>query len=479
MKEWLAKPLPEPDPSELAHGEKIRILIWRGAAVLLGALFMSWPALYNRYPILYPDSMTYIQDGSPLARALFLHKFSPYYGMRSFIYSLGILPFHWNISPWPIVALQAVITAYVIWLVVRSILPRRTIQCYLILVALLAGFSSMSWFASLIMPDILGAVLYLSIYLLVFVWEGLSRSERVTLGIVSWWAVASHATHLMLAIGLCACLALVGLLWRQTMRGRWKGIAVAVIAILLAAGAQAALNTYLYGQPSLNGDRPPFLMARIIADGPGRWYLEQHCPQANFAICDFVHNLPDDSDAFIWAEDGVWENADDDVRKQLVQEELPFVLATLRAYPQAQVLRSAKNFKDQLRAIGLYDLGASAYVLIEFDKTVRGGRERYLRGRQARNVLPLGFFSRLQSRVVFASLVVMGAFTVLLWRRRPIRLVGLGAVIISMVLANAFVTGAMSTVEDRYESRVIWLLPLMAGLLAMEWLEHRVKTVKR
>jgi hypothetical protein len=37
----------------------------------------------------------------------------------------------------------------------------------------------------------------------------------------------------------------------------------------------------------------------------------------------------------------------------------------------------------------------------------------------------------------------------------------------------------MSTVEDRYESRVIWLLPLMAGLLAMEWLEHRVNTVTR
>jgi hypothetical protein len=102
-----------------------------------------------------------------------------------------------------------------------------------------------------------------------------------------------------------------------------------------------------------------------------------------------------------------------------------------------------------------------------------------LQGRQARNVLPLGFFSRLQARVVFASLVVMSAFTVLLWRRRPIRLVWLGAVIISMVLANAFVTGAMSTVEDRYESRVIWLLPLMAGLLAMEWLENRVKTVTR
>ena len=129
---------------------------------------MTWPALFNRYPLLYPDSMTYLGDGRSIARALFLHKFSDYYGMRSFIYSLGILPWHWNVTPWPIVALQALLTAYVIWLVVRSILSRRTVSSYLVLVVLLSLLTSLSWFVSLIMPDILGPVLYLCIYLLVF-----------------------------------------------------------------------------------------------------------------------------------------------------------------------------------------------------------------------------------------------------------------------------------------------------------------------
>jgi len=45
--------------------------------------------------------MTYLSDGRVVARALFLHQLSKYYGVRSFFYSLVILPFHWNICPWP------------------------------------------------------------------------------------------------------------------------------------------------------------------------------------------------------------------------------------------------------------------------------------------------------------------------------------------------------------------------------------------
>jgi hypothetical protein len=40
-------------------------------AVLGGALLLTWPAAYNRYPLLYPDSMGYLKNGRLVARALF------------------------------------------------------------------------------------------------------------------------------------------------------------------------------------------------------------------------------------------------------------------------------------------------------------------------------------------------------------------------------------------------------------------------
>ena len=42
------------------------------------------------------------------------------------------------------------------------------------------------------------------------------------------------------------------------------------------------------------------------------------------------------------------------------------------------------------------------------------------------------------------------------------------------VIANAFLTGVLSNIEDRYQSRVIWLVPLLGALILMDWIaEHR------
>ncbi len=271
---------------------------------------MMWPAFFNRYPLLYPDSMTYLANGSPVARAVFLHQLSDYYGMRSFIYSLGILLFHWNATLWPIVALQAMLTACVIWLVVRSLLPQLTVFWYLSLMMLLSLLTSASWFASLIMPDILGPLLYLCIYLLVFARDTLSRPERIAVAVIACWAVASHATHLMLGAGICLLLAALWAIFRKGfMSGRLKALGEIAAIVMLAAIAQLALNFYLYGKPSLNGERPPFLTARLIADGPGRWYLEQHCGETKFAGCGHLRELRADSDQFLWADDGVWKTS--------------------------------------------------------------------------------------------------------------------------------------------------------------------------
>ncbi|MGA1983924.1 MAG: hypothetical protein ABSG84_15840 [Acidobacteriaceae bacterium] len=462
--------------------------IGRGLVVVAGALLMLWPAVVNGYPLLYPDSMSYLGDGRPLARILFLHAPKGYGAMRSEFYSLGIFPFHWNVTAWPIVVLQAVLTSYVLWLVVRSFAAhssgarafdsrRATVQ-FVLLVALLSLTTSLAWYVCFIMPDILGPLLYLAVYLLVFAHETLSTREKCAVAVIAAWAMAAHSTHLMLAIGLWVLLDLLFVLRWPPLRERGRAIGSVVGIILVVAAGQMALHGYLYGKATLLGNRMPYTMARFVADGPGRWYLQAHCGTLDWAICARVHDLPngalpDNDDDFLWADGGVWAGATPEQQEQMLREEWPLVLATARAYPGAQVRVSLNNFGTELTNFGLWDFTPNPWMGSEIDKVLPGALPTYLRTREAQSRLPTDFFTAVQQWVVLASALAIVVCVPLLWRRRRWRVLGLVTVLVPAVIANAFLTAVFSEVDSRYQSRVVWLIPLLAGLIMLDLLEQR------
>jgi hypothetical protein len=228
-----------------------------------------------------------------------------------------------------------------------------------------------------------------------------------------------------------------------------------------------ALYGYLNGKVTLNGDRPPFLMARIIGDGPGRWYLEENCAHLDWAICKSVGNLPENSDVFLWSEGSVWQSCKDDECDELVREEMPLVLATLRAYPRQEFELALGNAWEQLSEFGVRDFDATDWIPAEMSHALPTERASYERSRQSHNGLPLKFVSDVQFWVVILALAVIAGCALLLRGRLPPLLVELTAAMIFMVLTNAVVTGALSMPDDRYEARVIWMVPLIAVLCVM------------
>jgi hypothetical protein len=502
---------------ELAQNGKGMFCAWRGGAVFLGALLLAWPAFLNGFPLLYPDSMTYLSDGRVVARALFLHQLSGYYGVRSFFYSLGILPFHWNISPWPIVALQSLLVAWIIWLLVRAFTSRRSVSpyqpvvkvqiaekhpsgakahrflsnicgttkvvpfqnltsatgCYLILVLFLSLLTSASWYACFIMPDILGPLLYLCFYLLAFARDTLCRAERWGLYLIAVWGITAHASHLLLAVGLFVLLVLFAAFEHKPFWRRVRSLGELAAIIAVAMAAQMALHGYLYGKPTLNGERPPYLMARIVADGPGRWYLEKNCPRLQWAVCNHLSQFTSDPDDFLWNSNGAYDSGSGAEKEQIVQEEMPLVLATVRAYPLQQLSRSAANFWDQFFHYGIYGFNQNDWMLAQFDEVLPRARASYLGSRQAHDALPLDLFTEIQWWTIVASLAAIALLIPFLWRRHSPRLAGLTLVVAATVAANAVVTGVLSVVDDRYQCRVIWLVPLLAGIFFLDWLQQR------
>jgi hypothetical protein len=454
-------------------GAAIRNKAVRGGAVLLGALLMTWPALYNGYPLLYADSMSYLQAGREVMGALFEGKpaYQTYY--RSLIYALGILPFHWRFGAWGVVVLNALLTSYILWLVVRSILGRHTVRNFFALVAPMCACTSLAWLVSWVMPDILGPLLYLSIYLLVFVHEELSRAEIIALCLIAWWGLASHLSHFPVAAGLLVFLAAVLAVQRRLTRGRLQALGGVAMIVVAAAASLMAINTAYYGRPSLEGPAPPFLTARIIADGPGKWYLHENCGRVQFSICARANELPDSAIDFLWPEKGIWRTSAPGEQQRLRDEELRFVAATLHEYPRQELRIAAGNFFTQLHSFGSY-IENDPFILLWMDHALPGARGRYLNTREAKRTLHEEFFRVLQEWTVVVALVVIAGMIIEVPRERwPQRLVALSATIVFVVIANAAVTSILSAVDSRYEDRVIWLVPLLAGAFVLTALDAR------
>lgn len=445
--------------------------------LIASALVMSWPAFFNGFPLMFPDSISYIDDGARVARALFLHGILYNYTHRSHIYALGILPFHWNINPWPIVGLNALLTSYVLWLVVRSFQLRNSLIKFFGLVVVLSATTGLGWFVSIILPDIFGPFLYLVIYLIVFAWETLSRAERIAIMTIGSWATASHATHLILGFGVSGIAITVLILQRETMAQVLRATGRTAAVICLAAAATIMLHAYLYGEPSLTGKRAPFLLARVIADGPGRWYLEKHCGELRLAVCEHIHDLPQDANDILWGQNGIFVTASMPMQQRLRDEEKTVVLGAVKTYPVEELKFSLMHFWRQLHSDKLSEFTAHPWVLQVFDYVLPNAKLQYLQSRQMRRALPLNAFSLVQDWIVFVSnlIIIGGLLSGKIWNRR---LAGLAAIAIFVVIANAAVTGILSNVQGRYGSRVIWLLPFLAALILFALIRRYAESQK-
>jgi hypothetical protein len=100
--------------------------------------------------------------------------------------------------------------------------------------------------------------------------------------------VVFHPSHLAMVAALLAA-ALVGRLLST------KVSRTGIVSLAVAAGIGFASETsfelmvqQLLGMPV---DRPPVVMARIVADGPGASYLHDKCPNAGLVACEFADRL--------------------------------------------------------------------------------------------------------------------------------------------------------------------------------------------
>lgn len=140
---------------------------------------MLWVAIFNGYPVLYPDSQSYLWGSvslqPPIQRSIICSRFIRFT-------SLGI-------SPWLVIFAQVATVIFVLHAVFKYIIRQHAVFStegpilFLGLAAFLAPGTSLPWFAGQLMPDVFTGICFLCLFLLLYD-SKFSLEQRVLASIV-------------------------------------------------------------------------------------------------------------------------------------------------------------------------------------------------------------------------------------------------------------------------------------------------------
>ncbi len=437
----------------------------RWLLLTLSTILLCMPAVYNGFPLLFFDSFDYLGNGHNVLDTLATATRHNSYGYRSHFYSLFLALLHALGLFWIVPVVQGLILSYILLLCFRVVAPGQPAAVFLVGVAVLALGTSASWFVSFMMPDVFAAILILAAFLLGPCRTALDRGAVAMLLVIALFSILVHPSHFALAAGLAVVVLLTALVERSPRQGLVSfGILSGLvgIAVLLTVGVSALL----YGTPGFYRHSPPFLLARSIGDGPGRAFLRHKCVERRYAVCVVADDLPTTSSEFLWGEHSLLKTASPDLVQHVKDEELAVVLSATREYPLWQLRRSFGNFVWQLLTFDLYSFDGQDSYDRSVSQVLRSQHGKYLESRQHARSLPLRALTWMQEGLVWVGLGLAVRLSHRAWRAGLVRLVELTAVVGLGVIGNAFVTGVLSTVLGRYQSRVVWLVVAVALLLA-------------
>jgi len=457
-----------PEILALFHHPGLTSTTNRVLVLALSALLLCAVGFVNGYPLLYADSIEYLDVGEAIFAKL--GSGTPgWLGQRSPFYSIWVRVLHRDHSLWFIIVGQGLVLSYCLFPALRVIDPKLRNSGFLAIILSISFCTSVSWYTSKLMPDIFASTVVLGMFVLGFGERVTSAFQLFMASAIVVFSVIVHTSHLPLALSLAATVGGIRVLFGGS-RGSWTGPALRVASpIVVAIALMLTMTVLLFKTPELVGPHPPFLLARVVADGPGMDFLEKHCPDRTYAVCEYVDRFTKSPDDFLWNEEGVMRQASTEDAERIRREETRVVLEVLRHYPWEQARVSTFNFAEQLMLVGPTEFVRHPYIDSNIaDVFPETGRD-YFQSMQYEGSLPHASQVILQRGALVVS-VILCLFVA--WRLRdqlPAEILAFTILVVVSLLTNSLITGVLSQPSSRFQSRILWLIPLVAASYMLVW----------
>lgn len=440
------------------------------AAVFGGAALLCLAAGYNMYPLVYPDTGTYIVTGLesrvPADRPLLYGLFLRHTSMRA--------------TMWFSLFAQAILVSSVIFGFVKTYFHAYKYRIiFLFLLIPLISCTALSIKTSTLIPDVFTPLPVLCFFILLHGTQNkMLRLWYIGICILS---IGTHQSHLMiLLMSLMGYLMLLSI--RKQLKAQmnsWRNFRFMIPIIVVGFFITPVINTIYSGQFYWSKSSGIFFMGRFADNGLLQTFLKENCGSGAYTMCQYRDDIPGD---FLWDNNsplykmGGWENPSaeyDKIFREIITT--PRYLGMFIYKSIAASITQFFSFQITVRAENA-PMGHDSpphYAL----KTVYSHETgSYLSANQ--NIGRLDY-TAIDNRQTWFAAIIVSAFLLLLFSGRKAEIQEFFPVITVIFLytiANAIICGTLSIPNPRYQTRVFWLIPLVLMMAMLKvWLTKKVK----
>ncbi len=441
--------------------------------VIIGAILLGFAAWQNMYPLVYPDTGTYVLSGIesrvPVDRPILYGLFLRHTSMRA--------------TMWLSLFAQLLIVSSVLFAFIKTYFRNNSYKniFYFILVPLI-GCTAISIKSSTLIPDVFTPLTILCFAIL------LRRNQAAILRLwfmaVMIFCISVHQSHLMILLLAFLLFTLSEIIqngWQEVIakaRPLWFLLPILLFSIVVTP----LLNLSYSGKFFWSKSGGIFMMGRLADNGMLQDYLRKNCDAHSYEMCNYVENIPSD---FLWDDRsplhkmGGWENPSleyDRIFWDMMTTPKYFAQFCYKSLSASVVQFFTFNISLRAENDAMGHDSPPHYAL----RTVYSHEmNQYLGSNQNIKRLdytPLDirqtwFIIGLFSLFALIKISKLGKYTTTFNR--------ILSLIFFYTLSNAIVCGTLSIPNPRYQTRVFWLIPLVILIVIISiWINHRKEIVQ-
>ena len=434
----------------------------------IGTLILSIVGFYNGYPLVYSDTGTYIYSG--------FDGFIP--NDRPIVYGLFLKLISLKYSTWFVVIIQNFATALILHQTIKLFRFNKGIfhAIYFTTLLFLALFTGIGWYSNQLMPDFLAPLTVLSIFILLAKNKILS-SSTIPIVLILTLGLITHFSHLLIGSTLIFILLTIKLISSSKIPEISLSRMLIVATIILSGWIMLPTINFIFEKKFiLSKGSHVFLLAHLNDTGILKEFLDENCTNPEFKdykLCEFKDSLPPDLASFIWdgsilKDTGGWIESKDEYSS--------IIRGTIKQpkYLLLNVYRSVTNGLIQLtmndigQGLSPYNEGSAPFGQIQW--RFNSELNNYKNSRQnkwerenlnLKNLNSIHFAILIISLFIISILFSNSKLRSLMDRRTMFFLTFL----LLSIIANSFITAGLNAPCERFQARIVWLLPFALIIL--------------